>query len=433
MTLNILKNSNTQTEEILKYLDNIEEFIKRDRNSFSFNDDLKMNKNLKKIFDKIKKISHVLEEKTKEDQGVNGEMLLVLEKISNGDFSDRVHLKTSDPYIQYLATSLNKLSDKMQKDFREMMVVLKEYENGIYKKSLDEKQMSEGEIKALVEGINSLKDSITNMLANSYKYGKNLESSSSSLIDKMYKILEASGEQGKILKHASDEISLITNKATQSKENTKKMQNSSLKVKNSVAQGLEYSNKTVLAMDEINSATIAINEAIEVIDQIAFQTNILSLNAAVEAATAGEAGKGFAVVASEVRNLASRSTDAAKRIKDLVVKATDKANEGKEISDLMIHGYEALRENIDETINLIENTTSSVEEQVSSIQTLGVTLETLDKQTKDYIEIAHSANELSMNVSEISKSISKTVDNTDFLGKARILADYQVSEELNHV
>jgi methyl-accepting chemotaxis protein len=75
-------------------------------------------------------------------------------------------------------------------------------------------------------------------------------------------------------------------------------------------------------MTQIDEQVTSISEAIIVIDQIAFQTNILSLNAAVEAATAGEAGKGFAVVAGEVRNLANRSAEAAKEIKDLVEKAS---------------------------------------------------------------------------------------------------------------
>ena len=69
-------------------------------------------------------------------------------------------------------------------------------------------------------------------------------------------------------------------------------------------------------MDEINNQVNLINEAISVIDQIAFQTNILSLNAAIKATTTGEAGKGFAVVAAEVRNLTSRSAEAAKEIKN---------------------------------------------------------------------------------------------------------------------
>ena len=116
-------------------------------------------------------------------------------------------------------------------------------------------------------------------------------------------------------------------------------------------------------MTEIDKEVNAINEAITVIDQIAFQTNILSLNAAVEAATAGEAGKGFAVVAQEVRNLASRSAEAANEIKTLVQNATTKANDGKSIANQMINGYTELNENISKTIELIKDVEMASKEQ----------------------------------------------------------------------
>jgi methyl-accepting chemotaxis protein len=422
-------NQQAQTNNILELLNQIEEYIQRDRNGITIEQDTKLNPHMQKIFDKVMQIAQKLESQTKEDQGVNGEVLLVLEKISDGNLSDRVKLTTSNPYLQYTASSLNTMSDKLQKDFNDMIAVLKEYEQGIYKKSLDEKRMRDGEIKELIHGINLLKDSITTMLGENFKYGIELKNSSELLTTKMMHILEASNHQTEILKNAATEIDTIINKATQSSTNTKTMQSSSLKVKNSVSQGLEFAHDTVTAMDEINDATIAITEAIDVIDQIAFQTNILSLNAAVEAATAGEAGKGFAVVASEVRNLAARSADAAKTIKDLVTKATEKANEGKNISDNMIQGYQELHKDIDNTITLIEDTANFSREQVQSIHSLEKTIDRLHHQTKDYVSIAHSANEVSVSVNELSKSISKMADITEFDGKDKILKENSQKEE----
>ena len=88
-------------------------------------------------------------------------------------------------------------------------------------------------------------------------------------------------------------------------------------------------------ISELNTKAADIANAVVTIDQIAFQTNILSLNAAVEAATAGEAGKGFAVVAQEVRNLASRSADAAKEITDVVKSIQESVTHTNERFDIM--------------------------------------------------------------------------------------------------
>ena len=158
------------------------------------------------------------------------------------------------------------------------------------------------------------------------------------------------------------------------------MSNHTSMVTKSLNDEVQLATKTVSSMDQINEQVTLINDSISVIDQISFQTNILSLNAAVEAATAGEAGKGFAVVAQEVRNLASRSAEAAKDIKDIVQIATSKATEGKEISNNMFVGFEVLNKSITNMTDIIEEVTTSSTEQQHTIKTINDSIQKLSTQ-----------------------------------------------------
>ena len=185
-------------------------------------------------------------------------------------------------------------------------------------------------------------------------------------------------------------------------------------------EGEILANQTTQAMDEINVQVNSINEAISVIDQIAFQTNILSLNAAVEAATAGEAGKGFAVVAAEVRNLASRSAEAAKEIKTIVENATKKANDGKDIANNMISGYKVLNENISLTINLIQDIEMSSKEQLSGIEQINDAVTQLDQQTQQNAAVASQTHDVAVVTDEIAKLIVNNADEKEFAGKYEV-------------
>lgn len=211
-------------------------------------------------------------------------------------------------------------------------------------------------------------------------------------------------------------------------KDTKDMQTSSQTIKESVTVGLSQANQTAKSMLEINDATETISEAIEEIDKIAFQTNILSLNAAVEAATAGEAGKGFAVVASEVRNLASRSAEAARTIKEIVANASSKTMEGKEISTKMIEGYNKLIQHINENNSLIQATSTSTISQLEKMKNLENNILHLQNETKNFTDIAHKTGEISLNLDEVSSKILNLTQKTKFEGQVHIEEKKELEE-----
>ncbi len=164
----------------------------------------------------------------------------------------------------------------------------------------------------------NIKQSIKSVLENLSEASGNLNSLSKNLTTTSRRLAEGSSEQASSIQETSSTLEESSSMVHQTTQNTKEADILAKRTKEAADKG-DFEMQTMLeSMKELKNSSGEISKIIKVIDEIAFQTNILSLNAAVEAARAGDAGKGFAVVAEEVRNLAQRSAQAAKDTANII-------------------------------------------------------------------------------------------------------------------
>jgi len=348
------------------------------------------------------------------DTQIMGEVVLVTDKMEQGIFQCRVRGNTNNPLMLSLKENVNKMADEIEKDITQLKNIVEQYANDNYTNKINIKPELKAEMRVVLESVNILGDALSKGAKTSLSNGQILEANSHTMTDSVTNLANKANQQAASLEETAAAVEEITSITRNNANNTAKMSELGQKVKGAVSNGMTLASQTSDAMDKINNEVTAINEAITVIDQIAFQTNILSLNAAVEAATAGEAGKGFAVVAQEVRNLASRSADAANEIKTLVQNANNRANEGKNVSDDMIKGYETLNDNATQTIDIIQDVSNASKEQMTGIEQINDAITILDKVTQENASEANSVAQIASEVSGMATDLVADAQSKQF-------------------
>ena len=393
--------SNRDLEEIDKYFQQLIEFLSYEKSEFEYVESTG-NKKVDDMFKNWNQQIKKFDKRTKDDMRVLGEIVLTADKVEQGIYKCRIKGDSDNPTISTLRNTLNKMLISIDDATSRISKVVTSYTNDDFTDYIKVVDNYKDDMKLLMESINLLGKELGNSAKNNYENGETLEESASTMTNSMNNLAEKANEQAASLEETAAALEEITSITRNNTQNATKMATLGQVVKKSVLSGEELASKTASSMDEINEKVKAINSAITVIDQIAFQTNILSLNAAVEAATAGEAGKGFAVVAQEVRNLANRSAEAAKEIKNLVEEANIKTNDGKLISSDMIEGYKELNKNISETIHIIEDVSAASKEQMLGIEQINQTVNMLDRVTQENAFESNQIKEISQSVSTLA-------------------------------
>ncbi|ALR78516.1 methyl-accepting chemotaxis protein [[Enterobacter] lignolyticus] len=189
------------------------------------------------------------------------------------------------------------------------------------------------------------------------------------------------------LRETASAVEQITASVAQSSESATAASTQADEATQKASRGGEVVSSAINTMQDIEAASAKIGDIISVIDGIAFQTNILALNASVEAARAGEQGRGFAVVAGEVRNLASRSAQAAKEIKTLIDSTTQSVATGSRYVRLAGESMEEIVDNISSVSTIMREISIASSEQMLGIKEINHAVIHLDQMVQQNAEL----------------------------------------------
>ena len=266
-----------------------------------------------------------------------------------------------------------------------------------------------GEFESLRRDFNKSIAEFQKTLENVLGQTGDLTRSSQEVSEASVNLAERSREQAVALEETSAALEEITATVRSSTENMKETRMLVHSARTSTAASTEVVERTVNAMQRIETASREISQIIGVIDEIAFQTNLLALNAGVEAARAGEAGKGFAVVAQEVRELAQRSAGAAKEIKALINNSGSEVLEGVRLvgeTGEALKQIDALVRHIDGNVDMIAK---AADEQAVGISEINKAVNRLDRMTQENAAMSARTTVISTTLAQGADALAQLV------------------------
>jgi len=241
---------------------------------------------------------------------------------------------------------------------------------------------SNDEVGRLAETINTMKANLNDMMGKIRSGSSRVSNSSDELADANADFSQRITEQSGSIEETAATIEEISAGVNQNADTCKETNKIATDCRNKAEEGGKVMHSMMTSIEDINSSSKKIADIINVIEEIAFQTNLLALNAAVEAARAGEQGKGFAVVAVEVRNLAHRSSKAAKEITGLIKENLEKAQGGTQYAQMTKANLEEIIDSVKKVSDQVAEISAASSEQAIGVEQVNKAISQLDQVTQ---------------------------------------------------
>ena len=259
----------------------------------------------------------------------------------------------------------------------------------------------------------AIADPIENIIKTLRESGQQIASASQEISSSSQSLAEGSSEQAASLEETSSSLEEISSMTKQNAVNSGQADNLMKETNQVVNRADESMRHLIVSMGDISRSSEETRKVVKNIDEIAFQTNLLSLNAAVEAARAGEAGAGFAVVADEVRNLALRSAEAAKNTAALIDGTVKKVMDGTELVAKTNDAFKQVNESSSRVGELVGEIAAASNEQAQGIEQVNIAVTEMDKLTQQNAanaeESASASQELSAQANQLKEIVGELV------------------------
>ena len=255
-----------------------------------------------------------------------------IDKMRSGDFSAEITYTSRDE-LGRMAENMRAMLISLREIVHDQMEMMMGMAEGNFAVKSKDESIYIGEFKILYDAIQEIKKRLGETFVQVQQVARLVTAGSDQVSAGAQHLAHGAMQQASSIEQLAATITEITQQIKDTAEFSEGSREDTLRIQKEAAKSNEDMQELLKAMGDISENSAQISKIVKTIEDIAFQTNILSLNAAVEAARAGVAGKGFAVVADEVRNLASKSADASKSTAALIENSLSAVQRGREITD----------------------------------------------------------------------------------------------------